>query len=91
MATEELVARILRSNSSFTADEIASMSDSDAYQWIYENCFAGLGAQEKEALVETAKSAGLDVVTRLSVRRAQDESGRQWITLVNRSGGGEPN
>jgi NAD-dependent DNA ligase len=73
MASEK-VARILRSKSPMSEDQISAMTDQAAWDWVYSNrvaprakrtevCFTGFLDEEKEALAAKASEAGLKVVT----------------------------
>lgn len=70
---EEKVTRILRAKSTFTAEQIAVMSDEDGWRWIYANakprkekltqiCFTGFSMSEKAELISLAQAAQLEVV-----------------------------
>lgn len=72
MASEK-VTRILKAKSPFSDDEIAGMSDSQGWDWIYANakprkekltqvCFTGFSAESKSKLTELAQAANLEVV-----------------------------
>ncbi len=73
----ERVTRILLSKSSLTADEIAAMSDREAWRWLYshfppksnrhkknaqEICFTGFSTIERKELEDEAEEAHLEVV-----------------------------
>ncbi|MGH6973902.1 MAG: BRCT domain-containing protein [Stellaceae bacterium] len=70
----EKLARILRAKSTFSADEIAAMTEHDGWDWVYahasprkeklpEICFTGFSPVEKEELIERARNSRLSVVT----------------------------
>lgn len=67
--------QILLSKSTFTEEQIAQLSDSAGWTWVYTNlkpkksknkgaqiCFTGFGVTQKEQLSEQATAAGLCVV-----------------------------
>ncbi len=68
------VTNILRSQSNFTEEDIASMSDADGWKWIYANkkpnpnkgkeqiCFSGFRPAEKDEIAKIAEEAGFKVV-----------------------------
>lgn len=69
----EKVTRILRAKSPFSAEQIAALSDTQGWEWIYANakprkekltqvCFTGFSATEKAELSELAQAANLEVV-----------------------------
>ena len=72
----EKAVRILRSKSQLTEDEIAKLSEGDAWKLIYtinppqtsrpkrnhETCFTGFSPADKERLQQLATANGLDVV-----------------------------
>jgi len=76
MASER-ITRILLAKSDLSSEEIASMSDGDAWGWLYtqfppksrryrkanaEICFTGFGITERKGLEQEASEAHLDVV-----------------------------
>ena len=72
MASEK-VTRILKSKSPFTAEQIASLTDAQGWNWIYANakpkkerlsqvCFTGFTAAEKAELTNLAQESDLEVV-----------------------------
>jgi len=72
MATEK-VTRILKAKSQLSAEEIAGMSDTQGWEWIYANakprkekltqvCFTGFSTADKAELTALAQAANLAVV-----------------------------
>lgn len=74
----EKITQILLAKSDLSPDQIASMSDREAWGWLYahfppktrrhkrngpEICFTGFSLAERKQLVEEAKQAQLEVVT----------------------------
>lgn len=68
------VTKILKAKSPFTAEEIAKLSDTQGWDWIYANakprkekltqiCFTGFSIAEKVGLTELAIAANLEVVS----------------------------
>lgn len=77
----EKLTRILKARSSFSSDEIASMSDADGWNWVYANakpkkerlnqiCFTGFSAQEKDDLSTLAYASRLEVVSSVTKKLA---------------------
>lgn len=72
----ELVARLLRSKSEFSEEEIATMSEADGWRWVYsyrpknevkeQVCFTGFRPPERKQLSLVAEEAGLQVVTSIT-------------------------
>jgi len=74
----ERVAMILRAKSDFSQEQIAKMTDREAWAWIYSQrprktqeklnqiCFTGFSASVKAELQEKAKQAQLQIVTRIT-------------------------
>ena len=76
----EKVTSILRSRSDFSEDQIAAMSDSDGWKWIYEQdqrksrarletieiCFTGFQDSEKAKLEAQAIARGLKIRTKVT-------------------------
>ena len=69
----EKIARILKSKSPFTAEQIEAMSDIDGWDWVYANasprkeklpsvCFTGFSQTEKDTLCAIALAARFRVV-----------------------------
>jgi NAD-dependent DNA ligase len=71
----EKVAKILKSKSNFTDEEISNMTDHEAWRWVYQNkrsvptadkrdqiCFTGFRPNEREKLWEIANDVGMMVV-----------------------------
>lgn len=80
MLTEKLL-RILRSKSSFTEAQLASMTEAEGWRWVYSQpktresgppqvCFTGFPVDEKAELAALASKAGLDVVRSVTKRLA---------------------
>jgi NAD-dependent DNA ligase len=70
----EKLTRILKAKSPFNPDQIAAMSESDGWNWVYTNaaprkdkliqvCFTGFSASDKASLTVSAVESQLAVVT----------------------------
>jgi DNA ligase (NAD+) len=74
----EKLLRILRSKSNFSEEEIASLGESEGWDWVYANspvkssaaerdlqevCFTGMSASQKDDLAKVAETNDLKVVT----------------------------